>query len=224
MPCAQYSIIQAGEIKKKLEKHEELRAKAERKKKEQELAHQQVVLKCLNEAAEKRIKFEGKLAKRSGVDGSKAPKQRMFLLVLTPPFDEEQGPNWELVPKITLEYYDSKWGVPKGIVNLDEQATITRGDGKTVQCASGVSLQIAEPFAQLPSIVGRVPFNSAFIQRCAKTHFVWCVCRTGSRTRRRLAFSLTSPTPPPLRTPTAVIVPTTSIAPMRLPARVGSTR
>ena len=43
------------------------------------------------------------------------------------------------MPKITLEYYDSKWGVPKGIVNLDEQSTIIRGDGKTVQTASGVS-------------------------------------------------------------------------------------
>eukprot|EP01043_Picozoa_sp_COSAG02_P020674 COSAG02_NODE_1025_length_15146_cov_21.959460_6_plen_645_part_00 len=181
MSCAQYSTIQAGEIKKKLDKHEELRAKAERKNKEVELAHQQLVLKCLNEAAEKRIKFEGKLAKRSGVDGSKSPKQRMFLLVLTPPFDEEQGPNWELVPKITLEYYDSKWGVPKGIVYLDEQATITRGDGKTVQCSSGVSLLTAQLFCT--AAVDRGAFRSACIHRCAETPFVCAQDRfTNSKT------------------------------------------
>lgn len=104
-----------------------------------QLEHEELVLSMLTEAAEKRIKFEGKMAKRSGVDGSKAPKQRMFLLVLTPAYDPEEGPLWDMVPQITLEYYDNKFGTPKGIVTLDEKATIIPGDGKTVQTASGVS-------------------------------------------------------------------------------------
>ena len=63
----------------------------------------ELVLGMLNETAGKRIRFEGKLAKRSGVDGGKAPKARMFLLVVTPPFDETEGPQWNQVPKVTLE-------------------------------------------------------------------------------------------------------------------------
>ena len=51
--------------------------------------HLELVIAMLTESAQKRIRFEGKLAKRSGMDGGKPPKARMFLLVVTPPFNKE---------------------------------------------------------------------------------------------------------------------------------------
>jgi hypothetical protein len=134
-----YAKIGAGEIKKKLEKKEEDLAKLRKKKKSDPTkdAHLVLVLEMLKEAAAKRIRCEGKLAKRSGVDGGKAPKARMFLLVVTPPYDAAAGPQWTLVPFITLEYYDSKWGAAKGIIELGCDTICTKGDGKTVTTGTG---------------------------------------------------------------------------------------
>lgn len=134
-----YATICAGEIRKKIMEKEEKLAKQKKAKKKnanKEL-HLELVIAMLTESAQKRIRFEGKLAKRSGMDGGKPPKARMFLLVVTPPFNKETGPAWDLVPTVTLEYYDPKWGQAKGVIQLDADTTCEPGDGKTVQTGTG---------------------------------------------------------------------------------------
>ena len=135
-----YSQVGAGEIKKKIIKKNEELAKAKKKKKhdEKKKQHLTLVIDMLEEAAGKRIRMEGQLAKRSGVDGGKSPKLRTFLLVVTPPYDEKEGPQYDQVPTVTLEYFDgAKFGVAKGVLELDKDCTCDKGDGSTIQTSTG---------------------------------------------------------------------------------------
>eukprot|EP01048_Picozoa_sp_COSAG05_P015167 COSAG05_NODE_1797_length_4070_cov_83.199698_2_plen_617_part_00 len=135
-----YSQVGAGEIKKKIMKKTEELAKLKKKKKpdEKKIQHLELVIEMEKEAIGKRVRMEGQLAKRSGVDGGKSPKLRTFLLVVTPPYDEKEGPQYDQVPIVTLEYYDgSKFGAPKGVLEIDKDCTCEKGDGSTIQTSTG---------------------------------------------------------------------------------------